>query len=97
MDLLLTDHAIMRMQMRNIAEAHVRLAFDYGRLFYQGQYRLYVIGRREIHASQGLIDEKLDGLHVIATGQDVVVTTYRAPAFREKGFTPRSKRRRRSS
>lgn len=78
-DVPVTDHARARMAQRGVRPHQVGAVLSFGRRTYTRGAEVYVIGRREVEAAQrhGVDLRGLDGLHVVCTANDVVLTVFR--------------------
>lgn len=85
--MVMSRHAQQRMQTRHISAADVETVVRYGRTFYSRDAIIKVIGRREAEHDRSLA--RLDGLHVILSHDNHVITTYRNRKFRERDFAKR--------
>lgn len=91
---LLTNHACQRMEQRRISAADVAAVMQYGRRFYARGAVYHVLGRREIKRFLPLVDlQHLDGVHVICSHADSVITVYRDDGFQTKSLRDEKRRR----
>jgi hypothetical protein len=92
----LTQHARKRMCARRIPLDGIRAALDYGRVFYTRDALFYVLGRKEIEQCRKdhLDISRLNGLQVVCSGGETILTAYRNKSFR--GLRPRGSLRRRA-
>ena len=76
----ISRHAQIRMQQRGLTKNVVEKALQYGRLVYVKGAQIFAIGTKEIkHYSKLGVDLKfLDGIHVVTSKEQVVVTCYRS-------------------
>lgn len=77
--LLLTQHASLRSQQRNISLPTIDLVTTYGRKIHTRGATFMVVGRKEVDKYKGMgIDlSKAQGVHVLLSTQGQVITTYR--------------------
>ena len=92
--IVLTEHARMRLDARRIPATAVEMALLFGRERRLNGATFFAIGRREVERFTGTgVDlRRYEGIHVVCAEADVVVTAYRNRDFR--GLRPRSYRRR---
>jgi hypothetical protein len=76
---LLTQHASLRSQQRNISLPTIDLVTTYGRKIHTRGATFMVVGRKEVDKYKGMgIDlSKAQGVHVLLSTQGQVITTYR--------------------
>ena len=90
----LTNHACQRMDQRSITAADVAAVMQYGRIFYTKGTVYHVLGRREIKRLLPIVDlQHLDGVHIIASHEGIVITVYRDKGFQTKLFRGSNDRR----
>ena len=82
-DLMLTQHALVRMNARRISREAVLAAIIYGRVVYTRGARFFVLGRREVRRYAGdLCDiRRCEGLQVVCKDNHVVTV------FRDHDFS----------
>lgn len=92
---VLTDHARMRLGARRIPVEAIEIALLFGRERYVKGATYYVIGRKEVerHKGTGVDLGRFEGVHVVCTKADVVMTAYRNRDL--TGLRPRGSRRNR--
>src|SRR5271157_3550838 len=85
----LTQHARRRMCARRITLDGVRAALDYGRVVYTRGAMIYALGRKELEQCRKdhLEISRLNGLQVVCSRGETILTTYRNKSFR--GLRPR--------
>ena len=95
--LLLTEHARIRMNARRIGTTAVEMALLFGREKYVRGATLYAIGRREVErfGKCGVDLKGYEGIQIVCAEDSVVVTAYRNKDFR--GLRPWDLRRKRRS
>lgn len=81
---ILTQHAGNRMNHRRISTASIDLVIEYGRVVFTRGAMIYAIGRNEVERYK---KEKVDlsdceGIQVVCSLDDVVLTVYRNRNFR---------------
>ena len=74
--LKLTAHAKDRIQERSICAADIETALRTGWVLNQGCERIFVIGHREIAEHRNSVSPCLEGLTVVATQDDRIITAY---------------------
>ncbi len=77
-----TKHFELRQAQRKIPDAQVILALQYGRRFYEGEDRVYFLGRK--HLPNGLdsnMVHRANGTVVVVGVRGELLTTYRNPRF----------------
>ena len=82
-----TGHFTERQRQRLIPDDRIALALRWGQCFYQGDDRVFFLGRKQLARAQRQMgtawsDEtvrKTDGTVVVVAGDGVLVTTYRNP------------------
>ena len=91
---VITRHARTRMTARRISETALAAVLEYGRVVYVRGAKIYVIGRKEVtkFLCRGVELADLEGIHVVCTPENVVLTTYRNRNFR--GLRPHGRRHR---
>lgn len=91
----LTKHAQMRMYARGFSPEIVEMVLCYGRLTHTRGAAIYVIGRKEVerYSSDDLDLSEAEGVHVVCSYEDAILTVYRNRDLR--GLRPRSRRTRR--
>jgi len=74
-----TQHAQVRLSSRRLSQTAVDAALSYGREVHTRGAVFYVIGRKEVEfARRDGIDISADeGIHVVCSSEDEVVTAYR--------------------
>ena len=92
--IILTEHARMRLDARRIPTTTVEMTLPFGRERHLKGAPFFAIGRREVErfTRTGVDLRRYEGIHVVCAEDDVVVTAYRNRDFR--GLRPRSYRRR---
>ena len=77
--LLLTEHARIRMNARRIGTTAVEMALLFGREKHVRGATFYAIGRREVNwfGLNGVDLRKFEGIQVICAEDNLVVTAYR--------------------
>ena len=95
--LVLTEHARMRLGARRIPTTAVEMALLFGRERHVRGATLFAIGRREVKrlVETGVDLKAYEGIQVVCVENDVVVTAYRNRDFR--GLRPSGFRRKRYS
>jgi len=88
---ILSEHAANRMCERNVNRGEINSALKYGRVTFNRGAKIYAIGRKEIEFfKQHEIDLiGLDGVQVIVSPDDEIITVYRNNDFR--GLRPNRK------
>jgi Predicted membrane protein len=85
-----TRHFEERQRTRRISDESVFLALRYGQRFYEGEDRVYFLGRKHLRRVSGgpggaILDERerrrADGTVVVVGPDGQLVTTYRNPRF----------------
>ena len=75
-------HFAVRQVQRGVSDEMVALALRYGRRFYEGEDRVYFLGRRQM---PGEIDprvaDRANGTVVVVAPGEHLVTTYRNPRY----------------
>ena len=76
----LTRHAWQRMGRRGISAARIRRVLEYGRVMYSRGCLVHVVGRKEVKrfARDGVELSDVEGVHVVCSRCDKVVTVYRS-------------------
>ena len=92
--IVLTEHARMRLDARRIPATAVEMALLFGRERRLKGATYFAIGRREVEQFTGAgVDlNRYEGIHLVCAEDDVVLTAYRNRDSR--GLRPRSYRRR---
>jgi hypothetical protein len=76
-------HFKRRQAQRKVSDAAVALALCFGETFFQGEDRVYFLGRKHIPAFvPAPMASYLDGTTVVLGPDDVLVTTFRNPEAR---------------
>lgn len=77
-------HALLRMQQRTISLAMVEAVMLYGREVRGHDTVIHVVGRRDARCwrMRGVRIDDLEGIHVVCSGDGVVITVYRNRDFR---------------
>lgn len=77
-------HALLRMQQRTISHAMVESVMLYGREVRGHDTVIHVVGRRDARCwrMRGVRLDHLEGIHVVCSGDGVVITVYRNREFR---------------
>jgi hypothetical protein len=88
----LTRHAWERMSGRRLSPTAIRLVLLYGRAAHVRGATIYVIGRKEVerYGREGIALESLEGVQVVCSDADAILTVYRNRDLR--GLRPRSRR-----
>lgn len=78
-DLRFTAHALRRMQQRGIREWEIRVVIAHGRAESRFGVVMYAVGAADVRLARrfGERIDALEGLHVICSTNDVVISTYR--------------------
>ncbi len=86
-----TDHAQKRMTGRRISPEALEAVLTYGREVYVRGAQVFAIGRKEVERYQrdGIDLSAYEGIQVVCSVDDTVMTTYRNHDFR--GLRPRSR------
>lgn len=86
-----TDHARKRMTGRRISPEALEAVLTYGREVYVRGAQVYAIGKKEVERYQrdGIDLSAYEGIQVVCSVDDTVMTTYRNHDFR--GLRPRSR------
>jgi hypothetical protein len=89
---LITEHARKRMKQRQIRDAAVFAALDFGRCVHVRGAVIYAIGRKEVKkfAYEGIDLSEHAGVQVVCTTTGAVLTVYRNQDFR--GIRTRGRR-----
>jgi|GEM_PF-2715064 hypothetical protein len=78
-----TAHFERRQAQRKVSDAAIALALRCGDVFFQGEDRVYFLGRKHLPPSVRDADVRhLDGTTVVLGPENVLVTTFRNPAAR---------------
>ncbi len=90
--LVLTNHAEERMNSRRIHSNDIENVVTYGRSSNIRGAVIYVIGVKEVklHKPFGINLDSCEGIHVICSSNDSIITVYRNHDLR--GLKPRSRR-----
>lgn len=77
--LKLTDHGRRRMAQRGVRPHQLTAVLSWGRRAMVRGVEIYVVGHREVRSAseQGVDLADLEGLHVVCSHNDVVLTVYR--------------------
>jgi hypothetical protein len=88
----LSDHAEKRMTGRRIPARAMDAVLTYGRVAYVRGAQIFTIGRKEVerHRRNGIELSGWEGIQVVCSGDETVLTTYRNHDFR--GLRPRSRK-----
>ena len=88
----LTDHAEKRMTGRRISPEALEAVLAHGRVAYVRGAKVYAIGRKEVDVGRlkGIDLSAFDGIQVVCSIDETVVTAYRNHNFR--GLRPRSRK-----
>lgn len=88
----ITEHAAKRMAGRRISPEALEAVLNYGREVYIRGAQVFAIGRKEVlrYQRDGIDLSDYEGIQVVCSVDDSVVTTYRNPDFR--GLRPRSRK-----
>lgn len=80
----LTNHASKRISQRGISTQDIELVLEFGRQVRSRGAVFYVIGKKEIERYYKIEPRlsELNGLQVITSGEDVVITVYCNKDFR---------------
>lgn len=84
-----TGHFLERQRQRHIHDTQVALAIQYGQPFYQGQEKVYFLGRKQLQRAARVLGARLsckdvkdaDGTVVVVADDHSLVTTYRNPNY----------------
>jgi hypothetical protein len=77
-------HFTMRQAQRGISDEMVALALQFGKPFYEGEDRVYFLGRRQMPKGiDSRLAERANGMVVVVGPDHTLVTTYRNPDFRK--------------
>jgi len=79
MNLIYTDHALIRMAQRGISDTQVERVLQLGRKLRAVSALVFLIGKREAQRLSGVVDDigDLEGIHVVVNLNGVVITVYR--------------------
>lgn len=94
--LAMTTHAFVRMQQRGIRPAGVQAAVTYGRRIRAKGVTFCVLGRKEVarQAERGVDLHAFEGVQVLLSDENAVVTVYRSHNLHAIRATPRRRNRR---
>lgn len=94
--LAMTTHAFVRMQQRGICSAGVQAAVVYGRRIRAKGVTFCVLGRKEVErqAERGVDLHAFEGLQVLLSRDNAVVTVYRSRNLHAIRVTPRRRNHR---
>ncbi len=95
MNPLMTQHARIRSSARRLPENAVAAALAYGREVHTRGAIFYVVGRKEVRAARrsGVDLSRSEGLHVVCTSEDRILTVYRNHNLRSLRPNRRSRSR----
>jgi hypothetical protein len=81
----LTHHAIDRMAGRRLSEDAVSAALTYGRIAHVRGAKIFAIGRKEVdrYGRWGIDLRRFEGVQVVCSTDDSVMTVYRNRDFRQ--------------
>lgn len=87
--LVKTSHFDERQRQRSIPDSLVRLALAYGERFFQGDQRVYFLGRKHLRRIARILNSRqddgllarADGTVVVTGADDVLITAYRNPKY----------------
>ena len=94
--LAMTTHAFVRMQQRGIRPAGVQAAVAYGRRIRAKGVTFCVLGRKEVgrQAERGVDLHAFEGLQVLLSHDNAVITVYRSRNLHAIRVIPRRRNRR---
>ncbi|MCS6803070.1 MAG: DUF4258 domain-containing protein [Chloroflexota bacterium] len=94
---VLTNHALRRLNGRRIPFDAVRTVMTYGRAVWVLGARVFVVGQREVRRwrDRGIDLRPFEGIHIVATAEGTVLTAYRNRNLRRLRRNSHRRRRRR--
>jgi hypothetical protein len=79
-DLRRTEHFQRRQAQRSITDVEVGLALRHGRCFFEGEDRVYFLGKKQMpSALDARVAGRLDGLTVVVNVDGALITVWRNP------------------
>lgn len=84
-----TPHFTERQRQRRISDERIWLALNWGQTYYQGDQKVYFLGRKQLGRAQRVLGkmfsedemQKADGTVVVVANDNALVTTYRNPNY----------------